>query len=92
MNLLCWNCRGLGNLSTEQELGDLIRAKDPSVVFLAETWLDKARLKDIKVRLNFGGMIEMCRGMREGGIVIFWKKDVDFSWHVLSKSYRWLSE
>ena len=79
MNLLCWNCRGLGNLSTEQELGDLIRAKDLSVVFLAETWLDKARLEDIKVRLNFWGMIEVCRDTRGGGIVIFWRKDVDFS-------------
>ena len=68
MNLLCWNCRGLGNLSTGQELGDLIRAKDPSIVLLAETWLDKARLEDIKVRLNFGGMIEVCRDTKGGGL------------------------
>ena len=82
MNLLCWNCRGLENLSTEQELGDLIRVKDCSVVFLAETWLDKAKLEDIKVRLNFGGMIEVCRDTRGGRIAIFWKKDMDFS-HIL---------
>ena len=68
MNLLCWNYRGLGNLLTGQELEDLIRAKDPSVMFLAKTWLDKARLKDIKVRLNFGGMIEVCRDTRGGGL------------------------
>ena len=54
INLLCWNYRRLGNLSTEQELGDLIRAQDPSVVFLAETWLDKARLEDIRIKLNLG--------------------------------------
>ena len=59
MNVPCWNYRGLGNLPTEQEFGDLIRAQDPSVVFLAETWLDKARLVDIRTRLNFGGMIEV---------------------------------
>ena len=47
MNLLCWNCQKLGNLPTEQELGDLIRAQDPSVVFLAKIWLNKARLEDI---------------------------------------------
>ena len=40
-----WNCRGLGNLLTEKQLNDLIWAKDPSVVFIAETWIDKARLK-----------------------------------------------
>ena len=79
MNLLCWNCRWFGNQSTKQELGDIIRAQDPSIVFLAETWLDKARLEDIRVRLNFGGMVEVCRDTRGGGIVIFWRKEVDFS-------------
>ena len=47
MSLLCWNYRGLGNLETEQELGDLIWAQDPLVMFLAETWLTKARLEEI---------------------------------------------
>ena len=60
MNLLCWNCRGLRNLPTKQELGDLIWAQDPPIVFLAETWLDKARLEGIRIKLNFGGMIEVC--------------------------------
>ena len=87
MNLLCWNCWGLGNLPTEQELGDLIRAQDPSVVFLAETWLDKARLEDIRIKLNFGGMIEVCREMRGGGIVIFWKKEIDFSLGTFSPNH-----
>ena len=87
MNLLCWNCRGLGNLPTEQELGDLIRAQDPSVVFLAETWLDKARLEEIRSKLKFGGMIEVCRETRGGGIVIFWKKDVDFSLGTFSPNH-----
>ena len=87
MNLLCWNCQGLGNLQTEQELGDLIRAQDPSVVFLAETWLDKARLEEIRVKLKLGGMIEVCRETRGGGIVIFWKKDVDFSLGTFSPNH-----
>lgn len=48
-------------------------------MFLVKTWLDKARLEDIQVRLNFGGMIEVSHKARGGGIAIFWKKDVDFS-------------
>ena len=87
MNLLCWNCRGLGNQPTEQELGDMIRAQDPSVVFLAETWLDKARLEEVRVRLNLGGMIEVCRETRGGGIVIFWKKGIDFSLDTFSPNH-----
>ena len=74
MNLLCRNCRGLGNQPTEQELGDMIRAQDPLVVFLAETWLDKARLEEIRVRLNLGGMIEVCRETRGGALSFFGRR------------------
>ena len=54
MSLLCWNCRGLGNPLTIQELGDIVRAQDPAVVFLAETWLDEARLLELRNKLRFG--------------------------------------
>ena len=47
MSCLFWNCHGLENLCTEKELGDLIWAKDPSMVFLAETLANEARLKQI---------------------------------------------
>ena len=56
-------------------------------MFLAETWLDKARLEDILVRLNFGGMVEVCRDTRGGGIVIFWRKEVDFSLGTFSPNH-----
>ena len=79
MNILCWNFRGLGNPQTKQELGDLIRAQDPLVVFLAETWLDKARLEEIKVRFKFEGLMEVLRTGRGGGVAILWKKECDFS-------------
>ena len=56
-------------------------------MFLVETWLDKARLEEIRVKLKFGGMIEVCRDTRGGGIVIFWKKDVDFSLGTFSPNH-----
>ena len=37
----------------EKELGDLIWAKDPFVVFIAETQTVEARLKKIKRNLQF---------------------------------------
>ena len=37
MSCLAWNYRGLRNLRIERELVELIREKDPAVVFLAET-------------------------------------------------------
>lgn len=37
MNVLAWNCRGLGLDSIVGELRDLIRSYNPAVVFLCET-------------------------------------------------------
>ena len=51
MSCLVWNYSGLGNLRTKDELVDLVQAKDPSVVFIAETWVDEARLKQVQNRL-----------------------------------------
>ena len=47
MSCLVWNCLGLGNPCTENELAEMVWAKDPSVVFLAKIWADKARLKQV---------------------------------------------
>ena len=87
MSILCWNCRGLGNPQTDQELGDLIRAQDPLVVFLAETWLDKARLEEIKVRYKFKGLIEVSRISRGGGVAIFWKEECNTSLDTYSPNH-----
>ena len=53
MSIIVWNCRGLGNLQTKKELEVVIRAKDPSVVFIIETCVDEARLKDIQQQIDF---------------------------------------
>ena len=43
-----WNCRELENLCTRKGLGELVWAKDPSIMFLAETWANEARQKKKK--------------------------------------------
>ena len=44
---------GLGNQSIVQELAKLVWAQDLSVVFLAETWVDEVRLKQLCDDLRF---------------------------------------
>ena len=73
MNLICWNCRGLGNRQLVQELGELVRAQDPIIVFLAETWLEEARLGTIRDSLQFNHYHGVSRITRGGGLAIFWK-------------------
>ena len=64
MSLLVWNCRGLGNLHTGKELKLLIRAKDLSIVFLAETWANEARLKEVQRNINFDNLFYVERNLR----------------------------
>ena len=53
MKLLAWNCKGLGNRPAVQELVDIVRAQDPLVVLLSETWSDREQVVRIKERLAF---------------------------------------
>lgn len=66
MRVLFWNCHGLKKLQTIPELGDLVRAQDPTSVSLTETWLDEARLgvlcDTLKLK-NFSGFRELQVGV-----------------------------
>ena len=41
MNLLAWNCRGLGNQRVVEELGELIQAKDLKIAFFVRDLVNK---------------------------------------------------
>ena len=79
MSFLIWNCRGLGNPQTIQELGDLIRAQDPTVVFIAETWLDEARLRLLLKNVVLGQMHVVSKVTQGGGLALLWKTDFNMS-------------
>ena len=59
------------------ELASLVQAKDPFVVFIAETWTDDARLKDVKRKIQFDNMFVVPRANRGGGLVLFWKESIE---------------
>ena len=90
MSCLAWNCGGLGNPCTVRELGDLIQAKDPSVVFLAETWADEARLKKVKRNLGFDNLHFVERINRGEGLALLWKHNVDLQVQTSSKTHLML--
>ena len=72
---------------TEKELGDLIRAKDPSVVFIAETWMDETRLKKIKRNLQFDHMFFVPQIHKGGGLVLYWKEAKKLTIEMSSKDH-----
>ena len=71
MSCLAWNCRGLGNLRIEKELIEIIRAKDPSVVFLAETLTNEARLDTVQRIIEFDHRWVVQQEGKGGGLVLF---------------------
>ena len=77
MSCLVWKCRGLGNHLAVQELVGLVQAKAPSVVFLAETLADEARLDYVKDRIQFDRKFFVPRVNNGGGLVLFWKISVE---------------
>ena len=87
MSIIVWNCRGLGNLRTVKELEVMIRAKDPFVVFLAETWADKARLQEIKCKIEFDNLFFVERNNRGGGLALYWKNYIDVHVDTFSKNH-----
>ena len=77
MNCLVWNYRGLGNLHTGKELGEIVRAKDPSIMFIAETLADEARLDMIQANLDFEHKWVVPRVGHGGGLALFWRSSVN---------------
>ncbi len=87
MNCLTWNCRGLGNLRTVQELARLVRAQDPTVVFFIETWQDDGPLERLQCHLQFDHKFVAKSKNKGGGLCMFWKAEVKLKVHSYSHSH-----
>ena len=79
MSCLAWNCRGLGNLRTGRELVEITRAKDPSVVFVAETLTDDARLEIAQRSIEHNHRWVVQKEGRGGGLALFWKSSINLT-------------
>ncbi|KAL5547185.1 hypothetical protein UlMin_006872 [Ulmus minor] len=77
MNILVLNVRGLGNTRTFQILRDHVQQFCPSLVFLSETLCSKSYLEQIRVKLNFSGMVTWEKEGRSGGLCLLWADSVD---------------
>ena len=70
MSFLVWNYHGLGNLRIGKELEVVVRAKDPSVMFIVEIWANEIRLKEVQWNLDFENLFFVERNNRGGGLDI----------------------
>ena len=87
MNCLAWNCRELGNPHTVQEIARLVRAQDPSVVFLIETWQDDGPLERLRCQLQFANKFVVKSRNKGGGLCLLWKNEVKLRVQSFSHSH-----
>lgn len=53
MNLLSWNCRGIGSPRKVRDLCLLVKENNPNILFLMETKCKKTKLELIRVKLGY---------------------------------------
>lgn len=53
MNLLGWNCRGMGSPRAIRILKDLVKSHNPDFVFLSETLVNSDVMTEIADKLGF---------------------------------------
>lgn len=80
MNLLCWNCRGMGNPWSVCRLRRWSIAVTPDIVFLSETKVSKEKVEGIKERIGFSNAFGVASRGKSGGLCVFWNEEkVDFN-------------
>ena len=77
MSCLSWNCRGLGNPQTVDEVVALVTTKDPKLVFLMETKANKPILERVGRWIQFTNLFFVPRINSSGGLALYWKSDLD---------------
>lgn len=94
MKILSWNSRGLGNQRGVCILHELVQREDPNLVFIMETKSVACSMECLKFSLGFSGVLTVDCAGRSGGLVLFWKGDMDLTLLSYSKHHfdAWVME
>jgi len=84
MNYRSWNCHGLRQIRAIPELTELMKKYGPTIIFLMETKAKNDVLKRLCSKLQFDNFFIVPRINTSGGLVFYYKNEVDL--HVLNSS------
>ena len=76
MKILSWNCQGLGNPWTVQNLCKIVKEQGPSICFLMETRLDRDSINFWCKELPYKNKFVVKKPGLGGGLVMMWKEVV----------------
>jgi hypothetical protein len=75
MSTLSWNCRGLGQPHTVQELIHLVHQYCPKIVFVSETRHHRDRVSNLRYRIGLKNAF-VVDGQGKGGLVLYWDDSI----------------
>lgn len=73
--MMSWNCRGLGQPWTVQELVCLSKMHRPNVIFLSETRQNKKYVESLRYRLGLKYVYIVSVQGKGGGLAVFWDEN-----------------
>ena len=73
MNILCWNCRGLGNPRAVRMLRHWSHVYSLDLLFVSETMISAFVAENLKTKLGFNCAIGVDSEGNSGGLCVFWK-------------------
>ena len=76
MNLLSWNCWGLGNPWIVKALEKLVFQEETTIVFLMETKLDLEGMVMVWDRFKFKHRLMVPSRGKSGDLAMYWKEGV----------------
>lgn len=87
MNVLAWNCQGLGSTPAVRILTDELKSKRPILVFLAKTKASSSKGKGIQNKLELMQGISVPSDGRSGGLAMLWREGTDIRFKSCSHSH-----
>ena len=79
MNIISWNCRGLGNQPAVRSLLELQKVERADILFLSETKLKERKVKNIRWALGLTNCLAQDGDGQGGRILMLWRSGVDVS-------------
>ncbi|XP_074327496.1 uncharacterized protein LOC141665410 [Apium graveolens] len=73
MNCVSWNCRGLGKPRTVRVLCDLVKDRNPDILFLSETISVSRKIEELRIKMGYDSCFSVDKVGRSGGLAVFWR-------------------
>ena len=87
MTILAWDCWGLRSSLAVRPLIDEVKARDPLMVFLAETKAGESRLKGVRNKIGYTRGITVPSDGRSRGLALMWKEGMEICFKSCSNSH-----